>query len=292
MNQTLRNAVAVAIGAAVLAVGFSAVTYAVYYGRSVQPSSFRSFSVSGDGKAVTVPDIAQFSFTAVTEGGKDLAALQAQNTESVNKAIAFVKAQGVAAKDIKTSYYNVNPRYENYNCYDAPVRSDVKMESAAGSAARAGANYVSSSSAAPGIMTKVCPPPSIVGYTVTQSVSVKIRDFSKVGDIMSGVVTNGANQVGSLNFTLDDPTGAQNTARNEAMAKARAKAEDMARAGGFRLGRLLGVQEGGGAYPMYKSYAMEDSSYGTAAGVSAPTPTVEPGSQETNVTVTMTFEIR
>jgi uncharacterized protein len=290
MSNTLKSIVAAAIGVAVLAIATAAVIYAVYYGRSVQPSSYRTFSVSADGKAVTIPDVAQFSFTTITEGGKDLAALQKQNTEAVNNAIDYVKGQGVAAKDVKTISYYVNPRYENYSCYDAPIGVDEKavapMVSGSGSS---GASAVAPQAAR---TTKVCPPPAIVGYTVTQSVETKIRDFSKVGDIMSGVVTNGANQVGSLNFTMDDPTSAQDTARNEAMAKARTKAEGMARAGGFGLGRLLSIQEGRGSYPMYeKSYAMDSAAYGTG-GLAAPAPSIEPGSQETNVTVTMTFEIR
>ncbi len=288
MSQTLKGIVAAAIGVAVLAIGFAAVVYSIYYARSIQPSSFRSFSVSADGKSVSIPDVAQFSFTVITEGGKDLTALQGQNTVSVNKAIAFVKAQGVSANDIKTSYYNVDPRYENYSCYESPVRYDIKsMEVAPGSGSSSGVAMPASPTPA---TVKTCPPPSIVGYTVTQSVSVKIRDFSKVGDIMSGVVTNGANQVGSLAFTLDDPSSAQDEARNEAIAKARDKAEEMARAGGFSIGRLLSVQEGRGAYPMYEKSVSLDSYSG--AGSSAPAPAIEPGSQETNVTVTMTFEIR
>lgn len=291
MSNKLKSVVAAAIGVAVLAIGFAAVTYAVYYGRSVQPSSFRSFSVSGDGKAITVPDVAQFTFTTITEGGKDLTVLQKQNTEAVNNAIDYVKGKGVAAKDIKTSYYYVNPRYENYNCYDAPVRADIKPTSAVSVSSSGSGSSAIAAPTIPSQTVKTCPPPSIVGYTVTQTVSVKVRDFSKVGDIMSGVVTNGANQVGSLAFTLDDPTSAENAARNEAMDKARTKAEGMARAGGFKLGRLLSIQEGRSAYPYYeKSYAM-DSAGGTG-GATAPAPSIEPGSQETVVTVTMTFEIK
>ena len=129
MNQALKSIVGGAIAIAVLAVGYSAVSYTNSYGKSIQPSSFRSFSVSADGKSVSIPDVAQFNFQVVTQGGKDLKTLQAQNTADANKVIAFVKGQGVADKDIKTSYYNVDPRYQNYNCYEAPAPYDSKDSS-------------------------------------------------------------------------------------------------------------------------------------------------------------------
>ena len=266
MNKILKNVIAAVGGAAVIAFAVAALIYVVYYGKSIQPSSYRSFSVSADGKDISIPDVAEFDFTVLTEGGKDLTALQKQNTDDANKAISYVKSESVQAKDIKTTYYNVSPRYQNYDC----------------------SNTVDSS----GQTTRACPPPSIVGYTITQTVDVKIRDFSKIGDIVGGVVTNGANQVGSLNFTLDDPTSAQDAARAQAIGKAKVKAEGVAQAGGFRLGRLLNIQEGSNPYPVYaeKSYSM--NSMGGGVPAAAPQPSVEPGSQETDVTVTLTYEIK
>ena len=270
MNKILKNAIAAVGALAVIALAVAALIYVVYYGKSIQPSSYRSFSVTAEGRSVSIPDLAEFSFTVITQGGTDLASAQAKNTEAANKAIAFVKSQGVAAKDIKTLSFNVDPQYENYSCYEQPV---------------------SSSGSSTTSVTRVCPPPKIVGYNVTQSVDVKFRDFKKISDIMGGVVTNGANQVGSLSFTTDDPTSIQDQARAEAIAKAKIKAEGVARAGGFSLGRLLSIQEGN-VYPMY------DRAYNMSAGgaesksIPAAAPTIEPGSQETSVTVTMTYEIK
>jgi uncharacterized protein len=296
MNSTLKS-VAVGVGAvAVLVFAYAAVSYVNSYGKSIQPSSFRSFSVTAEGKTVSIPDVAAFSFTVITEGGTDLAALQTRNTESMNNAIDFVKGQGVDAKDIKTSYYNVNPRYENYSCYDAPVnvpnpeRATVSSGSSSGSSP-SGVATPSTPSVAPVKMVKTCPPPAIVGYTITQSVGVKIRDFKKISGIMSGVVTNGANKVGSLSFTTDDPTAVQDTARAQAIAKAKVKAEAMAKAGGFKIGRLLGITDGG--YSPYSSYRSYDSSMGLSAEAKAVSaPAIEPGSQETTVNVTLQYEIQ
>ena len=92
MNQTIKNVLGGAIVLAVLAAGYGVLSFANSYGESIQPSSFRSFSVSGEGKAIAIPDVAEFQFTVVTEGGTDLASLQSKNTDAANKAIAFVKS--------------------------------------------------------------------------------------------------------------------------------------------------------------------------------------------------------
>ena len=266
MTQTIKNLLGIAAALAVLALGYAALSYVNAYGKVIEPSSFRSFSVSGDGKATAIPDIATFSFQVISEGDKDVAALQTTNTAAANKVIAFVKAQGVADKDIQTEYYNVDPRYETYNCITPPVAN--------------------------GTVVKPCPPAAIVGYTVTQSVNVKIRDFTKIGTIMGGVVTNGANQVGSLSFTIDDPSQVYDQARAQAITRAQAKAQSIAQAGKFRVGRLLGLQEGAPA-PVY-NYAQTGASSDNMKAVATPTvaPAIQPGSQEVDVTVTLQYEIK
>jgi uncharacterized protein len=295
MNKTLKNIIAAIGGLAILAVAYAAISYVNSYGKSIQPSSFRSFTASGDGKVTAIPDVAEFSFQVITQGGKDLTNTQTDNTNVTNKVIAFVKSKGVAAADIKTSYYNVDPQYQTYNCYVRPLNSSapavsegtVSSGAASGSAA---APVATGSSSGSTTSINVCPPSVIVGYTVTQSVDVKMRDFTKISDIMGGVVTNGANQVGSLSFTIDDPTVPQGLARDQAIVKAKAKAEDMAKAGGFKLGRLLNIQDGG-----FSPYPMHNESMGIsakAAPATAPTPTIEPGSQDVTDTVTLQYEIK
>lgn len=256
----------VASAVALLAVAYAVVVYAGAYSRSAEPANFRSFSVTAEGRAIGVPDVAQFSFSVVTQGGKDLAALQAENTKKVNAAIDYVKGEGVAAKDVKTSQYSVEPRYQYYDCSPRPYGAATP-----------------------------CPPPEIVGYTVMQSVEVKARDFEKVGGILSGVVTNGANTVSQLNFTVDDPTKLEDEARAEAIDKAKRKADQVADAGRFSIGRLLGIDEGGGVSPYYRMESAKAMAYGMGGDGSAPAapaPAVEPGSQDVRVTVTLRYEIR
>jgi uncharacterized protein YggE len=254
-----------AIIIAVLLVGGSIWSLARTYSRSIQPSAFRSFAVTGEGKVVARPDVAMFSFSIINEGGTDIATLNHDNTERGNKINSFLKDQGVADKDIKTEQYNLAPRYQNTYCAPVLYRSLGK--------------------------NTVCPPPSIVGYTVTQSVAVKVRDFAKIGAILSGVVEKGANNVSQLNFTIDDPVAVENEARAKAIAQAREKAKLVAKAGGFSVGRLLGIDEGEQSYNEKYYNARVMSLDSTAMDAPLPAPTIEPGSQDVIVTVTLRYEI-
>ncbi len=150
MSEQIKNYLGMAIMGFLAILAVAVLMFQNSYSRSIEPSSFRSFSASGEGKVTAVPDVAEFTMTVVSEGGKNLADIQKDNTERMNRAIGLVKGSGVADKDIATSNYAVEPRYQYSNC----------------------GIYASG---------KVCPPPEIVGYTVRQSVTVKARDFSKTG---------------------------------------------------------------------------------------------------------------
>lgn len=259
MAEKLKNYLGVAIIIAILVVAGAIWRYASYYGESIEPSSFRSFAVTAEGNAIAIPDVAQFSLSVITEGGSDIGSLQKENTEKVNKIIEFIKSNGIDAKDIKTTSYNLTPRYET--CVSPRPLSDGRS---------------------------VCPPPKIVGYTINQSVQVKIRNFSKIGSVLGGVVESGANSVSQLQFTIDDPTKVQNEAREEAIEKAKEKAKAIARAGGFGLGRLLSIEEGGYAPTPYYARSLAF----TGAAEEKALPTIEPGSEEVTVNVTLRYEIK
>lgn len=241
--------------AAILLFAASAAFYVYYYSQSVQPGAYRSFSVTGEGRAISAPDVAQFSFSVISQGGKDVAKIQLDNTKKVNDIITFLKENKIDVKDIKTQGYNVDPQYQYYEC-------------------RGGA----------------CPPSTIVGYNITQTVLVKIRDFQKTGDVLSGVVQKGANSVSQLSFVIDDPTKIQDQARNEAIKKAAEKAKVIAKVAGFKLGKLIAIDEGGYYQPLYNSKAVME--YGVGGGGIAPSPAIEPGSEEVKVNITLRYEIR
>ncbi|OGF81890.1 hypothetical protein A2930_00235 [Candidatus Giovannonibacteria bacterium RIFCSPLOWO2_01_FULL_45_34] len=279
MNEKLKGYLGWAGIAFIGVLSFAVLSYVQTYANSIEPGTYRSFSVSGEGKVVAVPDVAEFSFSVITQGGKDLGSLQKENTTKVNKVIEFIKSKGVAAKDIKTQNYSVEPRYTNYSCKPRPMMYELPGSSGLSGAGTVIAYPVDSS----------CPPPDITGYTINQYVSVKVRDFTKTGELLSGVVTNGANSVSQLFFTIDDPTVLKNQARAEAIAKAQAEAKNTARAAGFRLGRLLSIDEGYGG-PIYYTKSMVAD--GRGGGMPEAAPTIEPGSQDITVTVNLRYEIR
>src|SRR3990167_9123355 len=119
MSTKIKDYLGMAIIVGVLAAGYASLSYVNTYSKIAEPSAFRQFSVNGEGKEVVIPDVAQFTFSVITEGGKEIDKLQKENTERANRAIAVAKTAGVEDKDIKTEGYNVEPRYQTSECrYD------------------------------------------------------------------------------------------------------------------------------------------------------------------------------
>lgn len=250
MNQTIKNLLGAALIIGVLVAAWAALVYA----KASLLTNPRQFTVSAEGKAVGIPDVGEFTFSIITEGGVDLVKLQETNSEKSNKTIDYLKSQGVKTDDIKTESYNLSPRYEYFNC---EFRSP-------------------------------CPPSQIVGYQINQTVAVKIRDLKQVGKLLSGVVSNGANSTSQLNFSVDDPINLENEARAQAIERAKKQAKAIAKASGFKLGRLLNIQESFYGIPRgLKTFALE-------ADLGAPSlpPQIEPGSQEITINITLQYEIK
>lgn len=262
MDTKIKNYLGVGAIVSMIMLAISSLIFAGIYAKSVEPSSFRNFSVSGEGKITAVPDVAQFSFSVITEGGKNIAELQKENSQKANGAIGFLKQNGVKDKDIKTASYNIQPRYQYSIC--VPSVNIRKNEP--------------------------CPPPEIVGYSISQTVAVKARDFNKISDLLAGVVRSGANTVSELSFVIDDKTELENKARQEAIENAMKKAESMAQAGRFKLGKVLSInEEWSGAPPRF---SMMEKSLDMGAGDNAPAPEIEPGSQDVSIKVSINYEIK
>jgi uncharacterized protein YggE len=214
-----------------------------------------TITVTGTGKATAVPDIATISYS-VTESGTTVALAQAAATTKSNAALAAVKALGIDEKDIKTDSYNVTPKYDTGTC-------------------------------APGVY---CPQNTnkIIGYEVTQSTEVKVRDTAKAGDVLQKLGSLNVQNISGPNFALDDSTATHDQARAAAIADARAKAATLASQLGVHLGDVVSFSENGsGPTPMYaqSSGAMMDK----AAAVA---PTLSTGQNETDVNVSLVYEIR
>jgi hypothetical protein len=216
--------------------------------RSTQLPESHTVTVTGEGKVTAVPDIATVNLSVVSES-KTVAAVTKDNTVKMNGVIASMKELGIDAKDMVTSGYNLNPKY------DYSPNGNAK----------------------------------IIGYTLNQTLTLKIRDLNKVDQVLDKGTTLGTNQVYGLAFALDDDSKVKSDARDKAFADARSKAEVMAKAAGVKLGKVITFSENTpGYYPQPMYYAKTMMAEGAAVDSA---PNVQTGSQEYNVSVQMTFEI-
>jgi len=128
----------------------------------------------------------------------------------------------------------------------------------------------------------------ITGYQANSTLTIKVKNLDNVNGVIDAATANGADQVSGISFDVDDKTAAENKARTLAVSDAKSKAQAAAKAAGFKLGRVINYNEGGGAQPrpimMEKELMMADES-------GAPTQ-VEPGTSELTVTVNVSYELQ
>lgn len=130
----------------------------------------------------------------------------------------------------------------------------------------------------------------IIGYQISQNVSVKLRDLSKIGDALTKVGQLGGNQVNGPTFTIDDPSELNQQARVKALEDARKKANDLSGVLGVKVGRVVTFTETNSApqppMPMYRAMDMAE---GSAVAQSAPA--IQAGSLDVTSHVSVTFEV-
>lgn len=257
MDTKIRNYLGIALIIGVVIVALAALNASYSYSRSTDPLTAPNIRATGEGKVVAVPDITQFSFSVISEG-ENMQQIQSENTRKINGIIEYLRTQGIAKEDIETKNYDLQPRYEYSSCPPTPVGRAV-----------------------------VCPPPRIAGFTLTQTVSVKLRNLEKSGEVLAGVTEKGANSISGLSFAIDDRTKLENEARAKAINQAKEKAEAAARAADVKLGRLLSISE----FAPYPTPGF-DGFGGAEKAITLMPPQVEPGSEEITVTVDLIYEIR
>jgi len=130
------------------------------------------------------------------------------------------------------------------------------------------------------------------GFEANQSLIVKVRDLKKISEVLDAAIKSGANQAGSVNFTIDDPENLRAEARAKAIANAKQKAETLAADLGVSLGRMQGFWEDQGYNePMYARTVMMDAE-GMGGGGAPKAPPLPAGEQEVVVTVNLTYKLR
>jgi len=214
------------------------------------------------GGAVEQPHTISVTGSGVAYGKPDIAIAQigvqtrdenpgravSENTEKMNAVIAALKELGVEEKDIQTSNFSVYAQ-QNYDTNGAPT------------------DYT---------------------YVADNTVSVTIRNLSKVGDALGRAVAAGANSIYGVSFTVSDQSALEAEARDKAMADAKARAEQLAAAAGVTLDQPMNISEYSyGPAPM----AAAVRSFGVGGGGAGPVP-VSTGQIQVNLQVSVTYIIK
>lgn len=211
----------------------------------VQSALPQGISVNGHGETQGQPDIAR-----VTLGVETRSKVAAEATDQANQqmaaVIAAIKQQGVADQDIRTQNFSVNFEQQPEPYPPAPSEAPASKEVTRGAAPAA----APASEAPRGF------------YRVSNTVQVSIRELSKLGAILGGATSAGANSVWGIQFDIEDPSKLEADARQKAMAQARARAEQLAQLAGVKLGKVISVGESGGGVMQRDSgfgYAMKSA---------------------------------
>ena len=202
--------------------------------------------VSGEASVSAPPDRARLSAGVVSQAQTVDAALDA-NTAAMTEVFAQIRALGIPENNIQTSNFSVSPQY--------PPNRPGNRE-----------------------------PRDIIGYRVSNQVSIVIDDLARLGEALDALVRSGANQLGGVSFSIADTKPLESQARREAVADAMAKAEELARAAGVRLGPIISIQEGSVARPYPMMMQLESLEVAAVP--------VAPGEQSVTVNVTMSYAIQ
>ena len=218
---------------------------------SLKTNNQDRFSVVGSGTVYAKADIANIEVGLKTSTKKTAAEATTESTNTINKITAELSKLNIEDKDIKTSNYTLNPVY----------------------------NYTNAKGQ------------ELIGYEVTQTLTLKIRDLSKIGDVIAKTTEQGANQIGNISFTIDDEFSLRNQAREMAITKAKEKAGLIANQSGMKLGKIKSVIENSDPIisPIMYSNAKMDLS---AANRSVSAPTISTGQNEIKVEVTLVYEVK
>lgn len=226
---------------------FVALAFALLSGSAfAQEREAPRITVSATGTASVAPDIARIDLTARRDADTAAEAL-AGVSETIAAVIGALDTMGVAKEDMRTSEISIVPRV---------TRSKLSSYDEG---------------------------PRVVGYTVSSTLTVTVREIERTGAILDRAVSVGINGGGNVSYANADPDAPLERARRDAVKRATAKGRVLAEEAGVTLGRLVLLDEGGRfGGPVARNFE--------AARTSRVLP-VAPGQQDYSVTVRMVWEI-
>ena len=217
-----------------------------------QNDSPRIISVTGNGSATAAPDVAYVTL-GVESVNADAAKAVDDSTTRMQAVMTALQGMGIAAKDVQTVNYAM--------WLEQSPKPTLQ----------------------PGVTTNEAQVPD--QYHVTNQVKVTVRDLSKVGDLLGAALKAGANSVQGITFGIEDTAKLQEQARQEAIADAQAKADQLAAGFGAKVGAVYSVSEWSGPQPVTNT-AMR--SLADMGGGAVP---ISSGELTVNVQIQVQFEI-
>jgi uncharacterized protein YggE len=214
----------------------------------------REITIDAIGKSFVTPDTAIINIGVVSEG-ETPEIVTKDNNEKMNKIFEMVKSHGVKEKDIKTTNYYLNPKWE---------WNEKKQESIQN------------------------------GYELNQNITIKVRDINNSGEIIAKVTSAGANLVGGISFVIEDEEKAKKEARDLAINAAKEKAQLIASQTGIKLGKVLNYYEYTDSYYGGYANAVS-TDMGMGGGLikeEMAVPTISAGQQEVTLHVSFTYRIK
>lgn len=224
-----------------------------YIGYNIQSPS--TIYVKGKGEIKAVPNIASLHITISKEAKTSKEAQDLLNKITA-KTIKYL-TKTIKNKDIKSQYGGISPKYSSQSvCYNYP-----------------------------------CPPRNqkIIGYTATQSMTVKIRDVDNANEIRTGLTDLGITNINGPTFSIDNQDVYNNQARAIAIKNAKDKAQVLAKDLEVKLVRIINFTENNNAYPiLYRTNSLEQET----PAVITPAPKLPKGENTITSNVTITYEIK
>ncbi len=208
----------------------------------------RYITVTGKGEVSAQPDTAWIS-SGVNTKAKTAAEALDENNKIMEQVIEVFLDADIDKKNIQTSGFNVHPVYD----------------------------YSKASGA-----------PKLVGYQVSNNVSVKVTDLEKLGELLDDIVESGSNQVSGIHFGFDDDEALLDQARKNAIANAKKKAELYAEAADVDVGDVVSINETGTRIPQPVYHRAEMAQAKMMDAGSVP---VMSGEQEISASVTVVFQL-
>ena len=221
-------------------------------------SSQSGIWVTGQGTLSLEPDLALINIGVETQAAT-VAQARNEAANAMAAIVAAVKARGLVDRDIQTRSFNIFPRYEFPEVFEDGRRVRKQV---------------------------------LVGYTVSNSASIKVRDLDIVGPIIDDVANAGgdATRINGVSFTVEDPKPFMTQLREQAVQDALDKADHFASLTGVSVGSLVFISESGGGRPIVQDFAAAERGFALASAA-APT-SISGGELELSLNVQAVFEIQ